>query len=105
MTKDRFAITTFALGAFILAATHAQSQTRNCAPHEVVVERLGANYGESRQAMALGADNSVVEIYASSETGTWTITVTRPGGPTCLVAVGDNYQYVNEPLANFDSQS
>ncbi|MEM8538416.1 MAG: hypothetical protein AAGF56_11230 [Pseudomonadota bacterium] len=105
MTKDRLVIMSFALGAFMLAATHAQSQSRNCAAHNVVVERLGSHYGESRQSVGLGADSSVVEIFASSETGTWTITVTRPGGPTCMVAVGDNYQYLNEPLANFDSES
>lgn len=87
----------------MLAAQNAQAQTRNCADHASVVERLGEHYGESRQSIGLGSDNAVVEVFASMDTGSWTITVTRPGGPTCLVAAGQGYQYLNEPLANFDS--
>jgi len=93
----------FGIGAMMLAAQNAHAQSRNCADHAAVVERLGANYGESRQSIALASDNSVVEVFASMDTGSWTITVTRPGGPTCLVAAGQAYQYLNEPLANFDN--
>lgn len=89
----------------MLAAQQTQAQGGNCADHAAVVARLGEFYGESRQSIGLGQDNSVVEVFASMDTGSWTITVTRPGGPTCLVAAGQAYQYVNEPLANFDSQS
>ena len=89
----------------MLAAQQAQAQSSNCADHAIVVERLATAYGESRQSIGLGSDNSVVEVFASIDTGSWTITVTQPGGLTCLVAAGQAYQYVNEPLANFDSQS
>ncbi len=95
----------FGIGAAFIAAQPVSAQTGNCADHAQVVERLGERYGESRQTIGLGSDNSVVEVFASMDTGSWTITVTRPGGPTCLVAAGQAYQYVNEPLANFDSQS
>ncbi len=94
----------FGIGAIMLAAQQAQAQG-NCADHATVVERLGERYGESRQSIGLASDNAVVEVFASMETGSWTITVTRPGGPTCLVAAGQAYQYLNEPLANFDTQS
>lgn len=83
---------TFATGRPVAA------QSANCGPHEVIVARLATGYGESRRSIALGANNTVVEAFASEETGTWTITVTSPGGPTCLVASGQNYQPVNEPL-------
>ena len=92
----------FGIGAMILTAFPAKAQTGNCAAHAAVVVRLGEHYGESRQTIGLGSDNTVVELYASPETGSWTILVTRPGGPTCLVAAGQAYQYVNEPLPNFD---
>ena len=94
----------FGIGAMMLAAQQAHAQG-NCADHAKVVERLGEPYGEGRQSMGLASDNAVVEVFASMDTGSWTITVTRPGGPTCLVAAGQAYQYLNEPLANFDSQS
>ena len=85
-----------------LAAQPAFAQT-NCAPHAAVVDRLASQYQESRQMIALGSDNSVVEVFAA-ESGSWTITVTRPGGPTCLVAAGQAYEYVNEPLPPMEQE-
>lgn len=79
-----------------LAGSSAMAQ-QNCAPHAFVVDRLAQEYGESRQIIGLGSDNSVLEIFAA-EGGSWTVTVTRPGGPTCMVAAGQAYQYVDEPL-------
>ena len=73
-------------------------QTRNCAPRDVVVSRLAEGYGETRQSIGLGANNSVIETYASDETGSWTITVTMPGGLTCLVASGQAFERLTEAL-------
>lgn len=95
----------FGIAAMIMVAQNANAQTRNCAPHQAVVERLAVQYGESRQSIGLGSDNSVVEVYASAETGSWTIVVTRPGGPACLVAAGQSYQQVAEVLQNTDQDT
>lgn len=103
--KRTLFVMSFGIGAMMLAANQSNAQTGNCADHAQVVERLGDRYGESRQSIALNNDNSVVEVFASKDTGSWTITVTQPGGLTCLVAAGQAYQYLNEPLANFDSRS
>jgi hypothetical protein len=73
-----------------------QAQTGNCAPHAIVVERLADRYGESRQTIGLGSNNAVVETFASIETGSWTITVTTPGGLTCLVASGQAFELLAE---------
>ncbi|GGL52661.1 hypothetical protein [Wenxinia marina] len=100
MIRTAFALS-LGLGAAALASPlHAQQ--RVCGPHDRVVERLAAVYGESRQSIGLGSNNAVVEIFASAETGTWTITVTIPGGPTCLVAAGEAYQHLAEDLPNTD---
>ncbi|WP_375280721.1 hypothetical protein [Pseudooctadecabacter sp.] len=88
--------------AATLMASAPAAQSRNCGPHAVVVERLAAGYGESRQSIGMSSNNTVVEVFASTETGTWTITVTQPGGPTCLVASGEAYQNLNEDLPNTD---
>lgn len=100
--KRNLFLMSFGIGAMMLAANNANAQTRNCAAHEAVVERLADRYGESRQSIGLGADNSVIEVFASMDTGTWTITMTRPGGPTCLVAAGQSFQQLNEALPNTD---
>ncbi|MBL4812147.1 MAG: hypothetical protein JKX69_07290 [Rhodobacteraceae bacterium] len=88
--------------ALPMSAAQAAAQSLSCDAHATVVTRLAAGYGESRQSIALGANNTVVEIFASLDTGTWTITVTQPGGPTCLVAAGQAFEHVTEPLPNTD---
>jgi hypothetical protein len=93
----------FLATALVMLATTASAQSNNCAPHAMVVERLAIGYGESRQSIGIGADNTVVEVFASLDTGTWTITVTAPGGPTCLVASGGAFQVLAEALPNTDS--
>ena len=84
--------------AVALAATSVSAQGRNCGPREAVVARLAEGYGETRQSMGLGANNAVVEVFASDETGSWTITVTMPNGMTCLVASGQAFERLKEAL-------
>ncbi|SLN23109.1 hypothetical protein [Roseisalinus antarcticus] len=101
--KKKMFVLSLGAGALMLAAHAASAQSRNCAEHSQVVERLADRWGESRQSMGLAANNSVIEVFASLETGTWTITVTEPGGPTCLVASGQAYQVLAEALPNTDA--
>lgn len=84
--------------AYLAATSSVAAQARNCGPRAVVVERLAEGYGESRQSIGLGANNAVVEVYASPETGSWTITVTQPNGVTCLVASGQQFEALGEVL-------
>lgn len=90
-------VLTAATTAVTTTAATAQS-SRNCAPRAAVVERLASTYGESRQSMGLGANNAVVEVFASAATGSWTITVTTPAGLTCLVASGQHFEELAEAL-------
>ena len=77
----------------------AQAQSRNCANRELVVERLAGKYGESRQSIGMAPQGRVVEVFASLETGTWTITITMPNGITCLMASGQSFEALDEPIA------
>ncbi|MEL6887768.1 MAG: hypothetical protein AAFO86_03575 [Pseudomonadota bacterium] len=85
------------LNAIGTGAVEAQQQ-RNCGPRDIVVMRLAEGYGETRQSMGLGANNAVIEVFASEETGSWTITVTTPNGMTCLVASGQAFEPLAEAL-------
>jgi len=92
---------TAAAGVLALAAladAALAQQARNCGPRDLVVSRLAEGYGETRQSMGLGANNSVIEVFASEESGTWTITVTTPNGMTCLVASGQAFETLAEAL-------
>lgn len=79
-----------------LAASPAMAE-QICAPHDALVQWLAIEHQESRQVIALSNAGEVVEMFAS-EDGSWTLVVTTPGGPTCFVAAGQVFQYVNEPL-------
>lgn len=82
------------LAWFIFAAVaFAQS---NCATRTVVLERLVNGYGETRQSVGVASNDTIVEIFASMETGTWTILVTTASGLTCFVASGQNFEHVPE---------
>lgn len=96
MQQHLFALS-FGFAALIAATRMAEAQA-NCADHQTVVESLAETYGETRQGLGIAANNAVLEIFASTESGTWTVTVTMPGGPTCLVASGVAWESVAEEL-------
>jgi len=81
----------------LLAAAPAYANPA-CSAHDVIIGRLAEAYGETRHAMGLGQNNAMIEVYSSEESGSWTILVTRPGGPTCMVAAGEAFQILNEML-------
>ena len=93
-----FALLSTGLCALTLTGTPARAITGNCATHAAVTERLADIYGERRQAMGLANGNAVIEMFASDESGSWSITVTQPGGQTCLVAAGQGFRLEPSPL-------
>jgi hypothetical protein len=74
------------------ATAPAETATRSCAERSKVIERLEERYGETLQSLGLQANSSVLEIYASETTGTWTILLTRPDGVSCLMASGQAWE-------------
>ncbi|NOD65753.1 hypothetical protein [Ruegeria sp. HKCCD6109] len=88
--------------AVLFACPVAAQNARNCGPRIAVIDRLADGYGETRQSIGLGANNAVMELYASLETGTWTITVTTPNDLTCLVASGQSFEALAESPAGID---
>jgi hypothetical protein len=86
-----------AVSLVILSVGSVQAQNAaNCGKREKIVDRLAEGYGETRQSIGLGANNAVIEVFASAETGTWTITVTSANGVTCLVASGQAFEMLTE---------
>ncbi len=85
--------------ALLVTVTQLQAQGQNCGNRELVIERLSTKYGESRQSIGMAPKGRVVEVFASLETGTWTITITMPNGITCLVASGQSFENLDEPVA------
>lgn len=93
-------VKTASLMVALMASTTfpATAQGQNCGKRDTVIDRLALRYGESRQSIGMAPQGRVVEVFASLETGTWTITVTLPNGMTCLVASGQSYEALEESL-------
>lgn len=81
----------------LLPSLAGAQTTLPCGPRDAVVELLAERGGETRQSVALEQGGAVVEVFASEETGTWTLTVTGPGGPTCIVLSGQAWEAAEEP--------
>lgn len=96
--NERLFQMTMGLGIMVLAAQQVQAQTPNCAPRPDVLQRLAETYGETRRGIGMARQGTVMEVFASDETGTWTITVTLPNGLTCLIAAGEAYEVLVEAL-------
>ncbi len=83
-------------GGVLVSLGQAAAQSGNCAPRQVVLERLTETYGETRQSIGLASNNTVVEVFASPDSGSWAIIVTNVRGLTCLVAAGRSFEALAE---------
>ena len=63
-----------------------------CGKRAEIVRQLGEKFGETRRSAGIAQGQGVVEIYASDETGSWTILITSPQGTACLLAAGEAFE-------------
>lgn len=82
------------LALILLGPAAALADPPPCAPHDKVAAALASQYGEAARAMGLSENDAVMELYASTDSGTWTLAMTLPNGVTCLVASGRNFETV-----------
>lgn len=83
-------IAALALPGGLLVQAPADAATR-CGDRALLLERLEQRHHETRQALGLSADGGVLELLVAPDGG-WTILVTYPKRPTCVVAVGRSWQ-------------
>jgi len=99
--RDNLFALSLGFGGLILAtlwaAQSGAADVLACAERQVVIDRLESHFGETRQSIGLGRGDRVVELFASTETGSWTIIVTRPDGLTCLLATGEAFEDIIVP--------
>ncbi|MEM6659391.1 MAG: hypothetical protein AAF625_14990, partial [Pseudomonadota bacterium] len=79
---------------FGMAATAPPAFAQNCAQRDQIITKLQDSYAEELAFGGLqksrGAQ-SVLEVWSSKETGSYTILVTHPNGLSCIVAVGTDF--------------
>ena len=82
--------------AMMVVATPSMAQSV-CGKHADIVKRLSSGYAEHRNSVGIAANGNLVEVFASKK-GNWTIIFTKPGGMTCMMAVGENWQVIEKPF-------
>jgi hypothetical protein len=74
-----------------LASSPAHASPRVCGDRSEILQQLKMQNDEKPNAVGLSADGGVVEVLVSPQGG-WTILVTYPKRPTCVVAVGEGWE-------------
>jgi len=78
--------------ALILAGSPAAAQTL-CGTRDNVLKQLAFEYQEAPVGIGLASNGAVVELLTSTS-GSWTLLITTPRGPTCLMGTGEAWQTV-----------
>jgi len=79
---------------FGMAGTAPPAHAASCAMRDTVVDRLESKYSEQLTAGGLQSSRTttaIVEVWASDETGTFTVILTSPNGLSCIVASGTDW--------------
>ena len=89
-------------GAAALAPPAAAQNLIMCAERVGLIKVLQEKYQELPRGAGLQGPERMIEIWTSSETGSFTVLVTRPDGISCVVASGSYWQDAM-PVAPDDS--
>ncbi|KPA19871.1 hypothetical protein shim_38300 [Shimia sp. SK013] len=88
---------------FGMAATAppVAAQGLHCAERDDVVARLSSKYSEALTAGGLQGvttnKTTLVEVWVSEKTGTFTVIMTNPMGVSCIVAAGTDWHQETRP--------
>ena len=91
-----------ALAAMVLVGLTSVSAVAQgkvyCGPRTNVMASLKDNYSETPVSIGLANNGTVIEVFAS-KAGSFTIVMTRPGGLSCLIATGQNWETLKLQVA------
>ena len=69
----------------------AEAAPKLCGDHDQVLKRLEQAHEETPQALGLSGDGGLIEVLVSPKGG-WTMLLTYPRRPTCVVATGEAWE-------------
>lgn len=84
------------LGFLALEPSVASAQQPPCGQRTTIVEWLEKQFDEKRAGIGISLEGRLVEIFTSGS-GSWTVLMTFPGGPTCLILSGENWHPIKVP--------
>ena len=75
-----------------LPASAQEQPQMSCAKRTDVLKHLATKYTEAPVAIGIANNGGVIEVLSSKTGSSWTIIITMPSGPTCMVAAGENWE-------------
>jgi hypothetical protein len=83
-----------ALGAAILLTMSSApaASAPMCGARSEILKQLSARYREVPVALGVSSNGSLVELLTSERGSTWTLMISQPNGPSCLVAAGEGWE-------------
>jgi hypothetical protein len=96
-----------AAGGLAVAAPAAgnplEALQHGCQSRAEIETLLTQNFAEVPTALGLQSNGQLIQVFASKDGTTWTIVATRPDGLSCIVALGQHWEalqdHSGEPLA------
>ena len=80
------------LGIWLLVnSSSAVAQGAECGDNNKILRHLEEKYNEVVKHAAITGRGALAE-WTVAPSGSWSMLVTIPGGPTCLVSSGDSWQ-------------
>ncbi len=84
------AMAALALGLLVHTAAAVRAQPV-CMSHNELTEQLYARFAEVPAANAIANNGALVELFASRDRSSWTLAMTRPGGMSCVLVAGQEW--------------
>jgi hypothetical protein len=82
----------FALTAAAIAANSgAAAAQMACGERHEIMAALDGKYQEKPRAYGFVGEKVLVELFTSKK-GSWTVLMTEPKGPSCIIATGLNWE-------------
>ena len=101
-----FAVVTFAFALLLHTAATVKAQ-QVCMPHDEFRVEQQRNFSEAPVAIAIANNGALIELYAKRDKSSWTLVMTRPGGHSCVLVAGeewnDRQKQEEERIAQLDS--
>lgn len=85
---------------FGMAATAPPAHASSCGERTAMTQKLESGYSERLTAGGLQRSQrreaTVIEVWSSDETGTFTVLITHANGVSCIVATGSAFFHLPE---------
>ncbi len=101
-----FAVATFAFTLLLHTPATVKAQPV-CMPHDDFRMELQRNFLEAPVAISIANNGALIELYAKRDKSSWTLVMTRPGGLSCVLVAGEEWNDLRkreeERIAQLDS--